>query len=287
MSGKQVGKVLAHNFKPPEEKVMIALAEHANDDGTNIRPGIVRLRWETGYSRTSILRIMKSLRKSGVLVQTRNPGPGRPSRYRFDWTKAEPKMSFDEFYEQETGTPLPPCTGPTYTGPDTSITGPISDPTGPTQVAPKPSYNPSSYSFSNEKGQEDLSEKKDGRAGTWAGMLYDRCWEMGTPLTDKECHQHGANFSRLEARGVEREMLFSVLNTMLGRIRKGARPSPQQIYGDLQKASVQTTKPKEQEDRTGGAEYAHLFKEHEDIPEEELQKKLREAYESIEEAQRR
>lgn len=96
MSIKQMGMVWEHEFDRPEQAVMLAIADHADHDGEGIYPSMARVAWKTGYSKRQVIRIMNGLRERGVLVLVREADPinFRPTEYRIDWTKAQPKAPF-------------------------------------------------------------------------------------------------------------------------------------------------------------------------------------------------
>ena len=95
MSVKQMALVWEHEFDHAEQSVMLALADHAHDDGTGIRPSMARVAWKTGYSERQVKRIVKRLRdERRVLMLVRNAVRGRPPEYVFVWDNAESKAPF-------------------------------------------------------------------------------------------------------------------------------------------------------------------------------------------------
>ena len=70
MSVKAMAAVWDADLPRPEKFVLLALADHADHEGGNIYPSLGRIGWKTGYSYQKIISIVKSLRESGVLVQT-------------------------------------------------------------------------------------------------------------------------------------------------------------------------------------------------------------------------
>jgi hypothetical protein len=103
MSIRQMLKVWEHEFSHPHQAVLLALADHAHEDGTGIRPSISRIAWKTGYSERSVQNIMAQLRQLGVLVIAVPATHNTPNEYYFDWSVARPKPSFDEFVTQKKG----------------------------------------------------------------------------------------------------------------------------------------------------------------------------------------
>ncbi len=103
MSIRQILQVWEHKFSHPHQAVMLALADHAHEDGTGIRPSINRIAWKTGYSERSVQNIMAQLRQLGVLAIAVPATHNTPNEYRFDWSVATPKPSFDEYVAQKKG----------------------------------------------------------------------------------------------------------------------------------------------------------------------------------------
>lgn len=101
MSIRQILQVWEHQFSHPHQAVMLALADHAHEDGTGIRPSINRIAWKTGYSERSVQNIMAQLRQIGVLAIAVPATHNTPNEYRFDWSAATPKPSFDEYVAQK------------------------------------------------------------------------------------------------------------------------------------------------------------------------------------------
>jgi len=97
MSILQMCKVWEHEFSHSHQSVMLALADHAHDDGSGIRPSIDRISWKTGYARRNVQMMLKDLKDIGVLIVTREATSREPAQMAIDWTKAKPKTPFDEF----------------------------------------------------------------------------------------------------------------------------------------------------------------------------------------------
>ena len=64
---------------------MLALADHAHEDGTGIRPSINRLVWKTGYSERSVQNILSQLRQLGILAIAVPATHNTPNEYNFNW----------------------------------------------------------------------------------------------------------------------------------------------------------------------------------------------------------
>lgn len=85
----------------PHEKqnILLALADHANDDGVNCFPGVDYLAWKCGYDRRSIQRILRQLEDDELIapVAYAEGGRGRATEFKIDITKAKKKIPFEEF----------------------------------------------------------------------------------------------------------------------------------------------------------------------------------------------
>ena len=54
---------------PHEEKwVLMALADHADHNGENVRPGVGLIAWKTDYSTRQVQRILARLRQRDILI---------------------------------------------------------------------------------------------------------------------------------------------------------------------------------------------------------------------------
>ena len=70
MSVKVMGRVWDADLPPNLKIVLLAYADAAEHDGTEIWPGWERIAAMTGYSRTTVARLTTELLELGVLVKT-------------------------------------------------------------------------------------------------------------------------------------------------------------------------------------------------------------------------
>ena len=94
MSVKQMALVWEHEFPHNKQSIMLALTDHANDQGQNIFPSVARIAWKTGYSKRQVSRIIRSLTEDKVLVKVRFSSQHRPNEYRVNWKKTKRKAEF-------------------------------------------------------------------------------------------------------------------------------------------------------------------------------------------------
>lgn len=193
MSIRQMGLVWEHEFDRAEQAVMLAIADHADHDGESIYPSMARVAWKTGYSKRHVIRIVGGLREKGVLVLVRDADPinFRPSEYRIDWTKAQPKVPFrapsDTMSPGDTDvTPLvTPCHPPS----DTDVTPLVTQCHPPSDIAVspgtviEPSDKPPDNHDDDEPSFRDVVRAYENNIGTISHrvseLIADACEEFG------------------------------------------------------------------------------------------------------------
>ena len=139
MSIKQMCLVWDYEFDHSEQSVVIALADHAHDDGTNIRPSVARIAWKTGYSDRQVRRILAGLRDKGFLVLVYPSDRRSPNEYKFDWSQIKKKEPFS--LAQNRGDNLSPLPKSGVTSEDLGVTSETVR--GDIAVSGKPSLEPS------------------------------------------------------------------------------------------------------------------------------------------------
>ncbi len=237
MSIKQMSVVWEYEFKPAEQQVMLALADHAHDDGTEIRPSVARLAWKTGYSERQVHRVLARLRDDlGILVLTKKGGGrGFPNVYRFDWTKGVKKSAFRT---RETLTS-------DGVNPDNSDINPD------TAMSYEPSLEPSSIepSFSPEGAEassapEDELQKRRGRneqdgqgesaTTNWMSFFCDMAKDFGYSVQPEDRKELPRNLKIVSKNADEKTMRQVVMKCLEARSIRGYPISPQRAKEDLE-----------------------------------------------------
>lgn len=95
MSGKLIGQIYGLILKPAKRDLLIALADHAKDDGSNSHPGTDFLAWKLDISVRQVLRLLKELEQDGLIIATTRPAPNKPIVYQIDLSKGDKKSPFD------------------------------------------------------------------------------------------------------------------------------------------------------------------------------------------------
>jgi hypothetical protein len=96
VSGKIMGAIYELALTSAQREVLLALADHADDDGGSVRPSHARIAWKLDRSVSSVQSITYQLIDLGVLKVVRKPGPGHPTEYVIDLANAPRKAPFRE-----------------------------------------------------------------------------------------------------------------------------------------------------------------------------------------------
>lgn len=94
MSILLMAEVWRRECEHPEQSVLLALADHAEDDGTNVYPSVAYTAWKTNYSPRQVRRILGGLRERDVLTVMAEASRHRPTEYRIDLQKLPLKKPF-------------------------------------------------------------------------------------------------------------------------------------------------------------------------------------------------
>lgn len=94
MSIYLMSEVWKLDFPRHTQSLMLALADHASDDGSNIYPSVRYLGWKTGYSERQVQRLMQVLIKDGVLRIAKPATNLHPNQYQMNLTHCRKKPPF-------------------------------------------------------------------------------------------------------------------------------------------------------------------------------------------------
>lgn len=109
MSGRIIGQIYERELDRPAQTVLIALADHVDDDGEGCFPSVRFVAWKTGYTDRQVQRIMGRLRGLGALVPVRSASRHRPNEYRIVVAALPAKPPFLDDHCATNGTPLTAC----------------------------------------------------------------------------------------------------------------------------------------------------------------------------------
>lgn len=94
MSIKLMAQVWERKLNKAEQSVLLAMADHAQDDGSKCFPSVDWIAWKTDYSARQVQRTIQALCTKSVLVLVRGYGRGRSNEYYIDLSKTQPKPEY-------------------------------------------------------------------------------------------------------------------------------------------------------------------------------------------------
>lgn len=136
MSVKIMGKAWELDLETSELLILLAMADHADHEGNNVRPSTRLIAWKTGFSERHVRRVIDKLVSEKILMVTNAP-KGKTITYRIVTENGKQK--------EPLGTDkVSPLTSKTHT-PDTVSPPPLTSETLTPDIAmsPEPSVEPS------------------------------------------------------------------------------------------------------------------------------------------------
>lgn len=215
MSVKQMGLVWDLDLPPNQRLVLLAYADHADDDGNNVFPSLARMAHKTGYSKDQVRRISRELTADNLMeLVERSPGHGRPHRYRLT---LENGSKLQPFEPRRNGCNLPSPTG-------------ANDPSGiGAPVQPEPSLEPSDNTPT--EGEQACSPSP----GQFCQYLREELKDADVPLLRGRENRYGKEFKQLIAKDVPEDVLYKICDRIVGRWKADdhAKLTAEQAMGDV------------------------------------------------------
>ena len=97
MSIKLMHEVFGKEISHSEQAVLLAMADHADDDGGSCYSSVDRIAYKTGYKPRNVIRVMGDLRKKGALEIVAQATLRKPTEYRIHLGRLPDKPSFEEW----------------------------------------------------------------------------------------------------------------------------------------------------------------------------------------------
>lgn len=94
MSAKLMASVYEYELSHGQQAILIAMADHADDDGSKCFPSLSRIAWKTGYDRRHVQRMTRELQKMGVLVEVARSNRRHPTEYQIELSAAKRKAPY-------------------------------------------------------------------------------------------------------------------------------------------------------------------------------------------------
>lgn len=93
MSVKMMTAVWELQLRAPQQQLLLAMADHADDDGV-CWPSAERLGWKTGMSRSTVFRQLQKLKTEGLLEVVKEGSRHNPVVYRLHLENGVKKPPF-------------------------------------------------------------------------------------------------------------------------------------------------------------------------------------------------
>jgi DNA-binding MarR family transcriptional regulator len=84
-----MGSIFSLQLPKPERDVLLALADHARDDGSGARPGVGLLSWKVDLSPRQVKRLLRKLEERGLIIAIAHRGGGRGRATEFQSVSTE------------------------------------------------------------------------------------------------------------------------------------------------------------------------------------------------------
>ena len=78
-----------------QQAVLLAMADHANDEGADVFPSAGLIAWKSGYSKRQVQRIIDGMEEGGLLVRVADAHGWRATEYRIDFDVATEKTPYE------------------------------------------------------------------------------------------------------------------------------------------------------------------------------------------------
>jgi len=112
MSVRLMGQVFDLQVRSTEKLVLLAMADHAHDDGTGCYPSIRTLARKTSQTPRGVQKVMRRLEAAGLIVPSKVSRGYRATEYRLTLENPELRSLFPSSQHPEPGSSKPRTTGP-------------------------------------------------------------------------------------------------------------------------------------------------------------------------------
>jgi len=159
MSIRLMAEVWTRDLPHPDQAILLALADHADDEGGSVFPSVKLVAWKTGYSTRQVQRIIRDLESRGALILVAAAVRYRANEYRIDLEAVPMKAPFRD--RDDTVSPLADS-GMTSTPPGMTQPGrPRDDIALSPRTITEPSEEPSDKGGPSGADQEDIDALPD------------------------------------------------------------------------------------------------------------------------------
>jgi hypothetical protein len=210
MSIKLMARVWERSFTHAQQAIMLALADHADDDGSHVYPSLRRIAWKTGYSLRQVKRIIGELRRSGALILVAPPRRGRGTEYQIRLEAASGKTAYTTTTQGDKTSPQRPpdavtsaTVGVTFPAGSGDISGhiePSSEPSGETKPSPARSAatnQPAQARSTSDKVSRPGQGTKSSTADTRHGFIRTLIEQLHLEKFGIQCQWDGSEAAAL------------------------------------------------------------------------------------------
>lgn len=169
-------------LKHPQQAVLLAMADHSNDEGGDVYPSAGLIGWKCGYSKRQVQRIIDGMEASGLLELVAEAHGWRPTEYRICFEVAEAKAPYK---------PSKKGRGAKVSPQDPGATGRQDD--APPSSASKSGMSPPGATSTSDRGAIQVSprtlepskEPPSGEDQPTAALLRDELVGLSNRLADR------------------------------------------------------------------------------------------------------
>ncbi len=220
MSVKQMALVWELDLAPNKRLVLLAYADHADDDGDNVFPSLGRVAHKTGYSVDQVRRISRELASDGLMEKVEE-GVGRGNTHRYKLTL-------------EKGSKTPPFEPKQKTA-EKVASAPKKVASRREKVAPMPPEpsEPSSLEPSSAlRGGKPPQEPKKPSAFPYMQRFADLLDTDALPLSSKERGKLASQIQRRLDKGADEKKIRAAMCRLVTRRNEGERLEFNDVWGD-------------------------------------------------------
>jgi hypothetical protein len=212
MSVKQMALVWELDLAPNKRLVLLAYADHADDDGDNVFPSLGRVAHKTGYSVDQVRRLSRDLVDDGLMeLAEKGVGRGNTHRYRLTLEKGVKLPPFKPKREKVADDKEKVASRPQKVAP----------------MPPEPSVEPST-NHSRRDGKPSPEQTN------WMTVYCEQAKRFGVSVSDEDRNRLPGNLVRCQAKeGASDSEMYRLIGQILTRRIHNVILSPQEALNDI------------------------------------------------------
>lgn len=203
MSVEQMGLVWKLDLDSNKKLVLLAYADHADDEGDRVYPSIARVAYKTGMSPRHVKRLSHELVSLGLMeLVEEGGGRGNPNRYRLTLDNGDNLTPFSEWRKGDIS--------------DKRVTNGARK--GDT-LSPEPSITVSKENTPKgvDESVSQTNSSPDLNPGMFVGYLREELDGSDVPLLRNREDRYAAEFKRLMKKGVGADLIYKAADRIVER----------------------------------------------------------------------